>query len=254
MGTNLQSRKRQLVRDAIYDAAIDLFVKKGFDETTVEEVAEAAGISRRSFFRHFESKDDLLALNTVHCGEILCQTVASCPASLSPLETVRETVLAGLRFTEAQKHTRQIIEISQRSTSARQAHLSRLVEVEDKVAEAFAARIKSVSPYNVRPIVLGGMTQLLINASIGSWFMGEHKDTFTAAKHGLRSLKEIFSDAPVASSDEPARLGNRGLASKATKRSRRAKREGLPGANPANPKHYLKIHDGGHHLHPSDAS
>ena len=59
-GKSLQSRKRQLVQDAIYEAAIDLFTKKGFDETTVEELAEAAGISRRSFFRYFQSKDDLL--------------------------------------------------------------------------------------------------------------------------------------------------------------------------------------------------
>jgi len=43
MTKSLQSRKRQLVEDAIDDAAIDLFAKKGFDETTVEEVADAAG-------------------------------------------------------------------------------------------------------------------------------------------------------------------------------------------------------------------
>jgi DNA-binding transcriptional regulator YbjK len=92
MTKNLQSRKRQLVRDAIYDAAIDLFAKKGFDETTVEEVAEAAGISRRSFFRYFETKDDLLALNTIHCGEILVETVSTCPPNLAPLEVVREIV------------------------------------------------------------------------------------------------------------------------------------------------------------------
>src|SRR5580704_3163592 len=48
----LQVRKQQLVRGAIYEAAIELFGKKGFDQTTVEEVAQAAGVSRRSFFRY----------------------------------------------------------------------------------------------------------------------------------------------------------------------------------------------------------
>lgn len=219
MTKSLQSRKRQLVQDAIYDAAIDLFAKKGFDETTVEEVADAAGISRRSFFRYFESKDDLLAVNTVHCGEVVCQTVASCPATLSLLDVMRETVLAGVRFTEAQKHTRQIIEISVRSVSARQAHLSRLMEVEDKVAAAFAARMKIKSRYNVRPILLAGMSQLLINAATASWFMGEHKDITAAAKHGFLSLTEIFCQGSSAWSEVPATSGNKVRASKAPKRA-----------------------------------
>ena len=46
MASDLQSRKRQLVEGAIYDAAIDLFAKRGFDETTIEEVA-ALGSSRQ---------------------------------------------------------------------------------------------------------------------------------------------------------------------------------------------------------------
>jgi len=201
MTRSLQSRKRQLVQDAIYDAAIELFAKHGFDETTVEEVADAAGISRRSFFRYFESKDDLLALNTVHCGEAICETVQSCPPNLSLLDVVRETVLAGVRFTEAQKLTRQIIEISARSTSARQAHLSRLMEVEDKVAAAFAARMKVKSRYNVRPVLLAGLSQLLINAATASWFMEEHKNIIAAAQHGFLSLTEIFCDEPAVTSD-----------------------------------------------------
>ena len=138
MERSLQSRKRQLVRDAIYESAIDLFATKGFDETTVEELAEAAGISRRSFFRYFQSKDDLLALNTVNCGNVLREDVESCPSDLGPLEVLRETVAAGIRFTEAQQLTRQIIEITVRSTSARQAHMSRLMEVHDGLSSAYS--------------------------------------------------------------------------------------------------------------------
>lgn len=224
MTKSLQSRKRQLVRDAIYDAAIDLFAKHGFDETTVEEVADAAGISRRSFFRYFESKDDLLALNTVLCGEVICQTVVSCPANLSLLDVVRETVLAGVRFTEAQKHTRQIIEIAQRSTSARQAHMSRLMEVEDRVGAAFAARMKSKSRYSSKSLLLAGMSVLLMNSATASWYVGEHKDIAAAAKYGFLSLAEIFCDESAAPSGLPAAPGNKARSSNAPKKAQNRKK------------------------------
>ena len=83
----LQLRKQELVRDTIYDAAIDLFAAKGFDETTVEEIAQAAGVSRRSFFRYYASKDDLLAQSVVQYGSAITKAVETCPASLSACRT-----------------------------------------------------------------------------------------------------------------------------------------------------------------------
>ena len=197
MPKSLQPRKRQLVQNAIYDAAIELFAKRGFDETTVEEVAEAAGISRRSFFRYFESKDDLLALNTVNCGEVLRSTVTSCPASLDRLDVMRETVFAGVEFTKAQPHTRQIIEISRRSASARQAHLSRLMEVQDRLAAAFSAREKARSQRYMRPVLLAGISQLIINTATASWFLGHDKDLTTAVEEAFVDLARLFCNEPV---------------------------------------------------------
>ena len=198
MPKSLQSRKRQLVRDAIYGAAVELFAKKGFDETTVEEVAEAAGISRRSFFRYFESKDDLLALNTVNCGEVLREAVTSCPAHLSLLEVLYETALAGARFTESQEHTRQIIQIAERSSSARQAHMSRLMEVEDKLAIAYSARMKGATPLSLKSLLLAGMTMLVSNTATASWYMGEEKDLSIAAKRAFLGISQLFCDEPAA--------------------------------------------------------
>ncbi|HTW81200.1 MAG TPA: TetR family transcriptional regulator [Terracidiphilus sp.] len=194
MTKSLQSRKRQLVRDAIYDAAIELFAKKGFDETTVEEVADAAGISRRSFFRYFESKDDLLAVNTMICGEVVRGAVASCPAGLGLLDVVREGALAGGMFTENQEHTRQIIDIAQRSSSARQAHQSRLMEVEQKLTTAFASRLKSTSQYSLKPYLLSAMTMAVLNGATVSWYMKEHKELSKAVRQALLTLTNVFCD------------------------------------------------------------
>ena len=190
----LQIRKQQLVRSAIYDAAIELFAEKGFDETTVEEVAQAAGVSRRSFFRYFASKDDLLAQNVVTFGSLLSATITACPPTLTPLETVRETVLSVLRQSVAQPRTRQIIEISHRSASARQAHHSRMMDVEDTVAAAFAGRLRSGSKDDLKPHLLASLTLSIMNVAIISWFRGEYQDASTAARQVFANLTRIFCD------------------------------------------------------------
>src|SRR5260370_41991568 len=83
----LKDQKQEVVREALYDAAIDIFAKNGFDETTVEEVTQAAGVSRRTFFRYFDSKDDLLADAWVNYTEALPEAVAACPAAVQPEQT-----------------------------------------------------------------------------------------------------------------------------------------------------------------------
>jgi AcrR family transcriptional regulator len=225
MVASLQSRKRQLVRDAIYEAAIDLFATKGFDETTVEELAEAAGISRRSFFRYFETKDDLLARNTVTCGEVLRKTVSSCPVGIAPIEVVRETVSAGLKFTDAQQRTRQIIEITQRSISARQAHMSRLMEVHDNLSSAYSVQLGTSPQEFLRTHLLAGLTQLVINAATGSWFMGEHKDLSSAAKQAFLELARVFGDGTTASPTVKVSVGRDSLPLNGSKRARSVKKQ-----------------------------
>jgi AcrR family transcriptional regulator len=191
---NLQAHKQNLVRSVIFEAAIELFSTKGFDETTVEEVAQAAGVSRRSFFRYFASKDDLLAQNVVQYGVTLTAAIAACPASFTPLEIVRETVLSVAKQTVAHPRTRQVIEISERSASARQAHLSRLREVEDRVATAYAGRLKGATEDDLRPRLLASLTLSVMSVAIFSWYRREYRDVSTVAKQVFSNLTRIFCD------------------------------------------------------------
>src|SRR6476469_9042250 len=57
---SLRDRKRERTRRALIDAAADLFERKGYDETTVAEIAAAAEIGTRTFFGYFASKEDIL--------------------------------------------------------------------------------------------------------------------------------------------------------------------------------------------------
>ncbi len=58
--TTLRARKQADTREALHSAALRLFEAHGFEGTTVDQVASAAGVSRRTFFRYFESKEAVL--------------------------------------------------------------------------------------------------------------------------------------------------------------------------------------------------
>lgn len=58
----IRSRRRESESRRIVKVALSAFLERGLDQVTAEEIADAAGISRRTFFRYFPSKDDVLAL------------------------------------------------------------------------------------------------------------------------------------------------------------------------------------------------
>lgn len=71
----LRERTRRAVRDELAIAALGLFLEQGFEATTTEQIAEVAGVSRRSFFRYFASKDDVLAHFLTLPGEQLARNL-----------------------------------------------------------------------------------------------------------------------------------------------------------------------------------
>ena len=137
---SLQQRKQQFARDAIWDAAIDLFSEKGYDETTVEEIAAKAGASRRSFFRHFDSKSDLLAQPVLDWGTALVEAVRDAPATLSNAELLREIVSTVAVQSAASPRTWKILAIAARYPAAQEAQLSCVVSVQQRLIEALSKR------------------------------------------------------------------------------------------------------------------
>lgn len=221
MTKSLQSQKQQLVRDAIYDAAIELFADKGFDEVTVEEIAQAAGVSRRTFFRYFESKDDLLAQNVINYGKALSAAIAGCPKSASPLETIRETVMAIAKQAAAMPRTRQVIQIAQRSASARQAYRSRMTEAEDAVSEAFASRFRNTSKDDLKARLFAGLTFSIMSSAIFSWYHGEYQEIALASKQALNLLTRTFGEDLLAPEGEQAPAKSRRLISPGARNAKR---------------------------------
>jgi AcrR family transcriptional regulator len=199
MTKSLKMRKQELVRVAIYDAAMDLFSRKGFNETTVDEIAEAAGISQRSFFRYFPTKSDVLAYDIAGAGDVVVAAVEGCPRGLSGLEVVRRAALANIEYAISRPRTRQIIEITAQNFPVRQAHRAALVEVENRVSEAYAARMKNSGKYGLGPRMLTLLTQMVVDLTLTSWFFGEAKDCESGLTTVFDMLTRLFCERDITS-------------------------------------------------------
>lgn len=76
----IRLQTRAVVRSLLAQTAIQLFTQKGFDETTVSEVAAAAGVSRRTLFNYFPTKEDLALSGLSEQGEVIAARLAVRPA------------------------------------------------------------------------------------------------------------------------------------------------------------------------------
>ena len=75
-------------RERLVVAAVDLFVEQGYDATTVAQIAERAGVTKSTFFRHFPDKRELLVAGQETLSRLLAEGISEAPAGASPLEAV----------------------------------------------------------------------------------------------------------------------------------------------------------------------
>ncbi|MEU9861112.1 TetR family transcriptional regulator [Streptomyces sp. NPDC047971] len=93
---SLAQRKRQLVSDELSEAALILMARKGFDGVTVDEIAAAAGVSKRTFFRYFASKEDVVVQFLTEMGAGMRAELAGRPAAERPSVALRHTIWASI--------------------------------------------------------------------------------------------------------------------------------------------------------------
>jgi AcrR family transcriptional regulator len=92
----LRARKRERTRDAIADAAISLFLARGFDDVPVADIAARAEVSKPTLFRYFPAKEDLVLHRIAdHNGEA-ARVVRGRPPGVSPLAALHRHFLDGL--------------------------------------------------------------------------------------------------------------------------------------------------------------
>ncbi|GLW05052.1 TetR family transcriptional regulator [Microtetraspora sp. NBRC 13810] len=143
--TGLRERKKLRMRQALIDAALDLFLAQGYEQTTVEQIADAVEISPRTLFRYFSGKEDLALSHTSELEEELTAALAERPPQEPPFAALANAFRVALRQlgqsspenVERHLKTRRLME----TTPALMGRaITRMARMETRLAALVAAR------------------------------------------------------------------------------------------------------------------
>ncbi len=122
-------------------AAMELYSERGFEQTTVAEIAARAGLTERTFFRHFADKREVLFAGANELQEIVVSAVASAPDSATPIDAAAAGVeAAGALLQERREFARQRQTIIAANTELRERELIKLASLATAITEALRRR------------------------------------------------------------------------------------------------------------------
>jgi AcrR family transcriptional regulator len=135
------SRWQSDPRGRLEQAALQLFMERGFESTTVAEIAERAGLTERTFFRHFADKREVLFGGAGALQEFLVRTLASTPASAGPIDAIAAALAAaGALLQTRRDYSRQRQTIIAANAELRERELIKLASLADALADALRQR------------------------------------------------------------------------------------------------------------------
>jgi AcrR family transcriptional regulator len=173
---SLKARKQQVVRAALSAAAEELFLARGFEKTTVEQVARAAGVSRRTFFRYYESKEDVLVERSDRLGEQLLAELAARPRSEPPLLAIRNALVPAVEAGLVERAlVRSTIRLMRETSTLRRAMMEHRNRLEERIAALMARRLGTARDDNT-PLLLAFVTRALHDSAFNAWYDHETDD------------------------------------------------------------------------------
>jgi len=128
-------------RGRVMQAALELFSERGFEQTTVAEIAGRAGLTERTFFRHFADKREVLFAGTDALRDLLVSTLASAPQAAAPIGAVvaaLETATAPLQERRDYARRRQAVIVA--NAELRERELIKLASWSAALAETLRRR------------------------------------------------------------------------------------------------------------------
>lgn len=186
-GRTLRDRKRERTRQALIDAATDLFERHGYDETTVADIAAAADIGTRTFFSYFASKEELLFPRMDARVTAAIEAIAARRPDDRPVDVLLRT-LRTVAESDAELTSR-LAALRLRLIRSVPAVHGRALQIQEDAQREIAARLHAAFPDELDEVGAAALVGAFIGATAGA----------------LR----VLLDAPDAITGDPAHLRDR---------------------------------------------
>ncbi len=187
-----RQRKKQQVRQALVHHALRLFEERGFESVTVEDVTEAADVSRTTFFRYFASKEEVLLAWMRDVGDQVAEALRDRPEDESPVEAVRHAVIsvAGVHVSDAGPAA--LVErLRHDSPAVRSAYREKIAYWENALTEALAGRTGHDARLDLAPRLLARTAMAAVTSANDTWAQRGHVGNPTEL---LRTALAVLAD------------------------------------------------------------
>ena len=206
--TKLRALKKQRTRDAIVDAALKLFTEKGFAATTVEDIAAAAEVAPRTFYRYFPTKEDVAFTDQKVEDEVMAKVIADRGDEESDIDLLTRAIRAVLTVSEANvQRMAAMYHVILETPSIQARALQVMVETERKMVEALLAKGGATAEAELRARVLAASVAAAARSAFMFWLeSGQRGSPQAACDHALALLRSGFQSGPAdqIETDRPA--------------------------------------------------
>ena len=185
----LRERKRAETHARIQAEALRLFLERGFETTTLDDIAEASGVSRRSLFHYFESKEEIVLSARADFPNIIAQAVGRRPAS-EPLLDMVENALIDTATRYGSTQTRDLSRLIRDTPALSAGEQAKYEHVERALAKALADR-KDLPEIDTACRVTAATAIGILKLAVESWLAGNDsgpEQNFRAAFNALRRI------------------------------------------------------------------
>ncbi|ROO88702.1 TetR family transcriptional regulator [Actinocorallia herbida] len=170
--TSTRDIARAAVRAELAQVAFDLFARDGFDNVTVTEVAEAAGVSRSTFLRYFESKEDAVLDALDAQGRAAADALRARPADEDDWTALRAALGTFIEpYTSDPERTAALTRLLRDTPSLRARQLERQHAWRPLLAAALAERSRARTP-RLRDSARAGAALACVNTALEAWMDG----------------------------------------------------------------------------------
>lgn len=167
--TGLRERKKQRTAEELRRVALEQFAARGFDAVTVDDIVAAAAVSKSTFYRYFESKDDVLLGTATERLELMRAALADRPADEPALDAVRNAFLAVAEHYELERDRRLAIGRILRTTPALAARNQEHQHAWELLLRDYVAARDGAATPGLRHCVLAANVVASLRAAIEYW-------------------------------------------------------------------------------------